>query len=153
LASEREVLFRQTPEEQVEVPVMMDAKGFNEIFTPGVLKKLFPEDRSDQFFDALYGDATEGSYDIRLEFKNHRENRLEFELYLTQRPGQCINCSLTYGLPEVFSRHPVINIKGLVQKVEGLLDGGVRCIDWQLGATREISDEIHVVPLVIILDN
>jgi hypothetical protein len=47
----------------------------------------------------------------------------------------------------------VINIKGLVQEIEGLLDGGARCIDWELGATREISDEIHVVPLVIILDN
>jgi hypothetical protein len=135
------------------VPVMMDAKGFNEIFTPGVLKKLFPEDRSNQFFDALYGDATEGSYDIRLEFKNHQENRLEFELYLTQRLGQCISCSLTYGLPEVFSRHPVININGLVQEVERLLDGRARCIDWKLGATREISDDIHVVPLGIILDN
>ena len=61
--------------------------SFNDIFTPGVLKKLFPEDRSDQFFDALYGDAAEGAYDIRLEFKTHRENRLEFELCLTQRPG------------------------------------------------------------------
>ena len=132
---------------------MMDAKGFNDIFTPGVLKKLFPEDRSDQFFDALYGDAAEGAYDIRLEFKNHRENRLEFELCLIQRPGQCISCSLTYGLPEVFSRHPVISIKGLVQEVEVLLDGRARCIDWQLGAAREISDDIHVVPLVIILDN
>jgi len=127
--------------------------SFNDIFTPGVLKKLFPGDRADRFFDALYGDANEGSYDIRLEFKNHRGTRLEFELCLTQRPGQCISCSLTYGLPEVFSRHPVININGLVQDVEGLLDGGVRCIDWELGATREISDEIHGVPLVIILDN
>ena len=127
--------------------------SFNNIFTPGVLKELFPEDRSDQFFDALYGDAAEGSYDIHLEFKKHRENRLEFELLLTQRAGQCISCSLTYGLPEVFSRHPVININGLVQKIEGLLDGGARCIDWQLGATREISDDIHVVPLVVFLDN
>ena len=127
--------------------------SFNDIFTPGVLKELFPEDRSDQFFDALYGDAAEGSYDIHLEFKKHRENRLEFELLLTQRAGQCISCSLTYGLPEVFSRHPVININGLVQKIEGLLDGGARCIDWQLGATREISDDIHVVPLVVFLDN
>jgi len=126
--------------------------SFNDIFTPGVLKKLFPEDRSDQFFDALYGDAAEGAYDIRLEFKTHREKRLEFELCLTQRPGQCINCSLTYGLPEVFSRHPVININGLVQEVEVLLDGRARAIDWQLGATREISDHIHAVPLVIILD-
>ena len=127
--------------------------SFKDIFTPGVLKKLFPEDRADQFFDALYGDPAEGAYDIGLEFKKHRENRLEFELCLTQRLGQCISCSLTYGLPEVFSRHPVININGLVQKIERLLDGGARCIDWQLGATREVSDKIHVVPLVIILDN
>ena len=132
---------------------MMDAKGFKEIFTPVVLKKLFPEDRSDRFFDALYGDSAEGSYDIGLEFKNHRENRLEFELLLTQRPGRCISCSLTYGLPQVFSRHPVIDINGLVQEVEGLLDHGTRCVDWHLGPTREISDEIHGVPLVIVLDN
>ena len=132
---------------------MMDAKNFNDIFTPGVLKKLFPEDRSGRFFDALYGDAAEGAYDIRLEFKNHRKNRLEFELCLTQRPGRCISCSLTYGLPEVFSRHPVININGLVQEVERLLDGRARCIEWELGATREISDDIHVVPLAIILEN
>lgn len=132
---------------------MTDSKGFNEIFTPDVLKKLFPENRSDRFFDALYGDASEGSYDIRLEFRNHRENRLEFDLFLTQRPGKCISCSLTYGLPQVFSRHPVININGLVQEIELLLDDGVRCVDWQLGATREISNEIHAVPLVIRLDD
>jgi hypothetical protein len=47
----------------------------------------------------------------------------------------------------------VIDINGLVQEVEGLLDHGTRCVDWHLGPTREISDEIHGVPLVIILDN
>ncbi len=129
----------------------MEAKGFDDLFTPDVLKQLFPEDRSDQFFDALYGDAGEGAYDISLEFTGARENRLEFMLRLTQRPGKCITCSLTYGLPEVFTRHPIINIKGLIQNIDALLDGRGTCADWQLGATQEMSDVVHVIPLSITL--
>jgi hypothetical protein len=131
----------------------MEAKGFDKLFTPDVLKQLFPDDRSDQFFDALYGDAEEGAYDISLEFIGSRKNRLEFMLRLTQRSGKCITCSLTYGLPEVFTRHPIINIKGLVQNIEALLDGNDRCVDWQLGPTQEVSTEIHVIPLIILLDS
>jgi hypothetical protein len=132
---------------------MMETKGFDKLFSPDVLEQLFPEDRSDQFFDALYGDVEEGAYDISLEFIGSRRNRLEFMLRLTQRPGKCITCSLTYGLPEVFTRHPIINIKGIVQNIETLLDGRGRCVDWQLGPTQEMSNEIHVIPLIIILDN
>lgn len=130
----------------------MDDKGFDKLFTPDVLKRLFPEDRSDRFFDALYGDAKEGAYDISLEFTGSRENRLEFMLRLTQRPGKCITCSLTYGLPEVFARHPIINIEGLVQNIEALLDGGGRCVDWKIEPTREVSNDIHVIPIVIIFE-
>ena len=130
----------------------MTAGQFNDIFSPDVLEELFPEDRSDRFFDALYGDSTEGAYDIHLEFKAHSQNRLLFELHLAQRPDKCLTCSLTYGLPTVFSRHPVINIKGLVQQIEERLDGQARCSDWQLGATREVSNTRHVIPLVISLD-
>jgi len=132
---------------------MMENKGFEKLFAPDVLKQLFPEDRSDQFFDALYGDAEEGAYDISIEFIGAQGNRLEFMLRLTQRTGKCISCSLTYGLPEVFTRHPIINIKGLVQNIEAHLDGRGRCVDWRLGSTQEISNEIHVIPLIIILDN
>lgn len=132
---------------------MMGTINFETLFTPDVLKQLFPTNRSDQFFDALYGDAEEGAYDISLEFIGSRRNLLEFMLRLTQRPGKCITCSLTYGLPEVFTRHPIINIKGLVQDIEALLDGSSRCVDWQLGPTQEVSDEIHVIPLIIILDD
>ena len=132
---------------------MMEKKGFEKLFAPDVLKCLFPEDRSDQFFDALYGDAGEGAYDISLEFIRAQGNRLEFLLRLTQRPGKCITCSLTYGLPKVFTRHPIINIKGLVQDIEARLDGTGRCVDWKLGSTREMSSEIHGIPLIIILDN
>jgi len=132
---------------------MMENKGFEKLFAPDVLKRLFPEDRSDQFFDALYGDAEEGAYDISLEFIRAQGNRLEFLLRLTQRPGKCITCSLTYGLPQVFTRHPIINIKGLVQDIEARLDGRGRCVDWKLGSTQEMSNEIHGIPLIIILDN
>lgn len=132
---------------------MMEKKGFEKLFAPDVLKRLFPEDRSDQFFDALYGDAEEGAYDISLEFIRAQGNRLEFLLRLTQRPGKCITCSLTYGLPQVFTRHPIINIKGLVQDIEARLDGRGRCVDWKLGSTQEMSNEIHGIPLIIILDN
>lgn len=129
----------------------MAIEGINDIFTPDVLQKLFPEDRTDQFFDALYGDASEGVYDISLKFNTHRQGQLEFELHLSQRPGKCLHCSLTYGLPEVFSRHPAININGLVREIDRLLDGRATCIDWQIGFTREISDELHVIPLTILL--
>ncbi|UCD31150.1 MAG: pancreas/duodenum homeobox protein 1 [Desulfobacterales bacterium] len=122
------------------------------VFTPDVLNELFPDHLSDMFFDALYGDAGEGVYDIRLKFKGHRENRLEFELHLVQRAGKCLNCHLTYGLPSVFSRHPIINIKGLVQNINKLLDGFALCTDWQLGSTREVSSDLHVIPLIIFLD-
>ena len=131
----------------------MASKDFNDVFTAEVLKHLFPAERADSFFDALYGDAGEGAYDISLNFKTHRESRLEFELHLTQRHGKCITCSLTYGLPEVFKRHPIININGLVQEIGHLLDGRAKCIDWQMGFTREISDVLHVIPLSIILES
>ena len=130
---------------------MMETKGFDKLFATDVLKQLFPKDRSDQFFDALYGDVEEGAYDIGLEFIGSRGNRLEFMLRLTQRPGKCITCSLTYGLPEVFTRHPIINIKGLVQNIGALLDGRGRRVDWQLGPTQEVSDVVHVIPFIIIL--
>jgi hypothetical protein len=131
---------------------MMETKGFDKLFVPDVLKQLFPKDRSDQFFDALYGDVEEGAYDISLEFIGSRGNRLEFMLRLTQRPGKCITCSLTYGLPEVFTRHPIINIKGLVQNIGALLDSSGQVADWQLGPTEEVSDVVHVIPFVINLE-
>ena len=130
----------------------METKGFDNLFAPDVLKQLFPKDRSDQFFDALYGDTEEGAYDISLEFIGSRGNRLEFMLRLTQRPGKCITCSLTYGLPEVFTRHPIINIKGLVQNIGALLDSSGQVADWQLGPTQEVSDVVHVIPFVINLE-
>ena len=131
----------------------MTEAPFENIFTRDVLENLFPKDRADRFFNALYGDATEGTYDIDLEFKEHSQNKLLFELHLKQRHGKCLRCNLTYGLPEVFTRHPIIDIKGLVQEIGNLLNSRAGSIDWQLGSTREVSGELHVIPLIISLEN
>ncbi len=130
----------------------MATESFDGIFTQDVFKKLFPEDRADRFFDALFGDAEEGAYDISLEFKGQSQNKLEFEFHLKQRPGKCLACNLTYGLPQVFSRHPILNVNGLVQEIDKLLNGRAKCTDWKLSSTREISRKLHVIPLIVSLE-
>lgn len=130
----------------------MATESFRDMFTQDVLKKVFPGDLADRFFDTLYGDTTEGAYDISLEFKGHSQNKLQFEFHLKQRPEKCLSCNLTYGLPQIFSRHPIININGLVQEIDNLLNGRARCTDWQLGMTQVVSSELHVIPLILFLD-
>jgi len=125
--------------------------SFNHIFTDHILKDLFPPVRTDEFFEALYGDAAEGPYDIFLKFKGESKNTLHFEFQLKQRPGKCLACNLTYGLPAVFSRHPIINVEGLVQEIALLLDGQGGCESWQLGHTRVLSNELHAIPLALFL--
>jgi hypothetical protein len=121
------------------------------IFTRQVLDQIFPPQRADQFFDALLGDADEGAYDIRLACDGLRGNELIFNLELHQRPGKCLACNLTYGLPTVFSRHPVIDLKAVVAQIDSLLDGQRHCGAWELGATQEVSRQLHIVPLRITL--
>ena len=48
--------------------MMKENRNFGDLFPPDTLRKLFPEDRSDQFFEALYGDVEEGAYDISLAY-------------------------------------------------------------------------------------
>jgi hypothetical protein len=126
-----------------------DADNFAELFTREALDQLFPAERADMFFDALLGDPAEGAYDIRLAYNEFRDGQLAFELELHQRPRKCLACNLTYGLPTVFARHPVINIHGVVDGIRRLMDGRGRCAKWKLGATLEKSRHLHVVPLLI----
>ncbi len=127
---------------------------FTDLFDNQMLNDLFPPERTDDFFEALFGDADEGAYDIRLRFEGHdtSDNTLRFFLDLHERPGCCLVCNLTYGLPEVFSRHPIINIKGLAADIEKILAGRARCADWQLGTTVHQSKGLHSIPLIIQLD-
>lgn len=127
----------------------MNTDQFSTIFTQEKLNAIFPPERTNQFFDALLGDQDEGAYDIRLAFKKAQADQLHFDLELHQRPGKCLACNLTYGLPKVFERHPIINIQGIVEQISALMNSNGRCGDWQLGKSREISRQLHVVPLII----
>ncbi|MDH5299107.1 MAG: pancreas/duodenum homeobox protein 1 [Desulfobulbaceae bacterium] len=131
----------------------MSSDNFSQLFSQETLIRIFPPQRSDQFFEALFGDASEGAYDISLVFKEHRpkDNTLLFELHLSQRPGCCLACNLTHGLPQVFSRHPVIDIKGVVAEIDKLLGDRATCKEWRLGATNSVSRALHTMPLIITL--
>ncbi|WP_321404839.1 pancreas/duodenum homeobox protein 1 [Maridesulfovibrio sp.] len=121
---------------------------YADIFNQEMMNTLFPKDRTDQFFEALFGDAEEGSYDISLSYAGDKEDTVHFELQLHQRPGCCLACNLTYGLPQVFSRHPIINIQSIAEKV-GEAVGKSENVSWQLGSTQEKSRQLHVIPLVV----
>jgi len=126
----------------------MGADELKEVFTPDKLVCLFPAEKSNEFFDALLGDASEGAYDIELNFKGANTEFMEFEFLLKQRPGKCLACNLTYGLPQVFSRHPIINVKKLVTEIASV--AGIKgSAEWTMGSTREISRNLHAIPLRI----
>ncbi len=122
---------------------------YAEIFTDQILSELFPVEKSNVFFELLYGDAEEGAYDIGVTFAGYRPGKLDFLFNLRKRPGKCLACNLTYGLPEVFTRHPALDVKGLVGKIDGLLDGKAQTTGWKLGSTREKSRELHAIPLEV----
>ena len=129
----------------------MTTDPFKKIFTQATLRDLFPAERSDSFFEALYGDIEEGAYDIELDYQGYAPNSrsLHFVFNLSERPGKCLACHLTHGLPEVFSRHPVIGIADLVSKINGLLGDQAECGEWHLGATQNLSRKLYGVPLTI----
>jgi len=128
----------------------MSTPALEQLFTAETLNRLFPANRADQFFDALLGDASEGAYDIRLAFtrSDAAAKALTFALELHQRPNKCLACNLTYGLPEVFSRHPLIDLKGVVAEIASLC-GNATVKEWRLGTTQQVSKELHTVPLII----
>ena len=127
---------------------MADIKA---LFTDDVCDKLFPETKSNEFFEALFGDASEGAYDIQLRFDgfDESENKIHFVLNLLERPGCCLVCNLTYGLPQVFSRHPLLNLKGVVQEVDRMLGDAATVNDWTLASTRSNSKSMHQIPFII----
>ncbi len=132
----------------------MTSLNFDNLFSEETLSKIFPLSRSDAFFEALFGDKEEGSFDISLKYtgNDQEENQLHFEILLEERPGKCLSCNLTYGLPDVFSRHPVIDLKGFVQEVEKLLNNNFKCTEWSLGHTRTLTNDVHAIPLTISMD-
>ncbi len=127
----------------------MERDPIAQILTTEALARIFPPHRADRFFEALYGDVAEGAYDIRLVYQGYSGDELLLGLELHQRPGKCLACHLTYGLPAVFGRHPRIDIPGVVEAVLGLLEKSPSEIAWRLGATQERRPGLHLVPLFI----
>lgn len=117
-----------------------------QILSQDFLDILIPPEIGDQFFEALYGDASEGAYDIRLKFLNADAKQIVLAFDLIERPGKCLVCSLTYGLPTVFSRHPLINVNKMVEKIKGK---GVCVTAWHLGETEERNSSNHIIPLYL----
>ncbi len=119
------------------------------IFTQEFLDNLLPLELSDQFFEALYGDAAEGAYNISLELVSNNSKQIVLCFNLVQRPGKCLVCSLTYGLPNVFFRHPLININNMIKKIEA---NGIKVKNWRLGDTNEQNSSLHTIPFYIDLE-
>ncbi len=127
----------------------MSNDPFGDLFTSQTCSELMPADTAEKFFEALFGDAGEGSYDLELSYRGSDPRALHFDILLHERPGCCLACNLTYGLPEVFSKHPVINISGVVEKINEILGERGATGRWELGATRQQSQSLHSIPVVI----
>lgn len=130
----------------------MNTSAIDSLFTPETLQQLFPKERTNDFFEALFGDADEGAYEIELGYGGVSGNSLTMELKLHERPGCCLACNLTQGLPQVFSRHPIINVAGIVADVDTLLADNASCKEWSLGYTEQRQKEVHIIPINIILE-
>jgi hypothetical protein len=59
----------------------------------------------------------------------------------------CLACNLTYGLPQVFGRHPVLAVGRLAESLCERM--GTAASSWTLGSTRPISASLHVIPFTI----
>ena len=116
--------------------------------TDDFLKDLFPPQRTDAFFDALFGGAEEGAYTIVLKTRTESETAVEVAMELHQRPGKCLMCSLTYGLPAVFKRHPIINAKGIASAIAEKM--GWADYSWDIGQTHEEGPQLHWLPLRVV---
>jgi hypothetical protein len=127
----------------------MNDNNFSLLFDKTACSKMLPPEKTDEFFEALFGDASEGSYDIELMFDGCDDKSLRFNIALHQRPGHCLACNLTQGLPQVFSRHPVIDVAGIVEQVDVLLEDKGHAGKWQLGFTQQRSQALHIIPLTI----
>lgn len=113
------------------------------------LDQIFPPSRTDAFFEALFGGTETGAYDIRLRFEEQTPTTLHLAFHLIERPGQCLACNLTYGLPQVFARHPILAVGQTVTQVCDQL--GLSAASWSLEPTREVRRGLHLIPLHITL--
>jgi hypothetical protein len=131
----------------------MTTETIETVLTKENLERIFPKERANDFFEALFGDADEGAYDIELAYRECKGSTLIMDLLLHERPNRCLACNLTQGLPQVFSRHPIINITGIVRELDTLLGDDIKCGDWSLGYTEQHSRSLHAIPIKIAIES
>ncbi len=119
------------------------------LLTQEMLDALMPLERSDAFFEALYGEAEDGAYNIKLCLREVTDSHAFLAFELHQRPEKCLVCSLTYGLPQVFQRHPLINTGGMAKEIATALGWDAEAIQWELGRTEEHGAALHSIPFTI----
>ncbi|MDL2306679.1 pancreas/duodenum homeobox protein 1 [Desulfovibrio sp. OttesenSCG-928-C06] len=120
-----------------------------DVFSREWTTEVFPPERTDEFFEALFGDPEDGAYNIELVFTEAQGKRLEFAFNLHRRGSQCLACNLTSGLPKVLDRHPIINAAGIAKQVAARMEAELE--GWEIARTRQISEALHVVPFFITL--
>ena len=64
----------------------MNNDNFALLFDEKVCAELLPPGKTNEFFEALFGDASEGSYDIQLVYNGFDGSNLQFSLLLHERP-------------------------------------------------------------------
>ncbi len=114
------------------------------------IKSLLPAERVEEFFEAFYF-GEEPAYFLKLGLRewNPEAGKIVLELRLKARPGKCLACNLTSGLPDVFKRHPILNLAGVAEAVVNRLGDGFRLESWELGWTERLNQDLHVIPMVI----
>jgi hypothetical protein len=130
---------------------MTDNIDLTQKFTQKTLDQIFPPEKTDAFFEAMLGDASEGAYDIRLIYQGMQNNVLQFAFKLIQRPDKCLACSVTYGLPQVFKKHRIIDTENIVNQIKAII-GNDCIISWELQPTMPIEPNVHLVPLHITIN-
>ena len=121
----------------------------SKVLDKAFLESVFPPERTEAFFDALFGGAEEGAYDIVLVCRSEGEGRRNWPLSCISVPENVFACNLTYGLPQVFQRHPILNVAGVARAVAEKLGWPGDKVRWWLGHTEEVSRSLHVIPLYL----
>jgi hypothetical protein len=133
----------------------MTKPGPTELIKEEKLTELFPKNRDNEFFNAFYGGSEDGAFDIMLSFDNYdsQKSELFFEFRLKERPGKCMACHLTYGLPNVFEKSPIINLKGIIKGIDEMLQPYYGVQEYSLGRTIPKAPKINIIPLVVKIRN
>ena len=56
---------------------------------------------------------------------------------------------MTYGLPAVFARHPMIDLNGLINAIGQILNTPDSSLRGHLGQTEARSSRLHLIPLTV----